>query len=260
MQSPGWGVWLWLGGRRWKGGLLSQARPGQRWPVRRWPGSPVQGGQGGQVVPWSGPKKCIEKNLISGGEIDFESSYLLYDISSRYNYYDGPKNRKISFWSTTVCLQWNLYHKAAGQTPLPNTNRSGLMGKTLIKGYFASGILFNPKTVKSLIQGGIYSVKLCIYLFFLLLKTEKGGSCNNLERNILSSFCKFLRNMETITRLVISCKTPRYHWILSTTDIVMKIGAQLSGKSDVRSLMFLQSLDWKYCKVALPNDLMFHNF
>ena len=98
MQSPGWGVWLWLGGRRWKGGLLSQARPGQRWPVRRWPGSPVQGGQGGQVVPWSGPKKCIEKNLISGGEIDFESSYLLYDISSRSNYYDGLKNKTIFFY------------------------------------------------------------------------------------------------------------------------------------------------------------------
>ena len=69
VQSPGWGCGLLQGGRRWKGGLLSQ------WPDQdkggrsvRWPGSPVQGGQGGQVVPCSGANKRAETTLKQYGE------------------------------------------------------------------------------------------------------------------------------------------------------------------------------------------------
>ena len=67
MQSPGW-VWsAWVAG----GGKVGcDHRPDQDKGGRsvRWPGSPVQGGQGGQVVPCSGANKRAETTLKHYGE------------------------------------------------------------------------------------------------------------------------------------------------------------------------------------------------
>ena len=120
-----------LGGRRWKGGL-SQARPGQRWPVSRWPGSPVQGGQGVQVVPWSGENKCNDKNPISGEKLtENQVIYSTYQLKIW-----------LSPWVQNRIIRWNLYHKAIFSTS-SNTkwkdNRSALDETLCLLGILKTG-------------------------------------------------------------------------------------------------------------------------